>query len=709
VATSHGSLPKSWQVLTALLLVSCLGLAQIPDPGVPDYVVKEGALTVQVQNVDAAEWEHLEPMLKDQLTLSGAGSATEPLADDLAFFTRQHLIHEGWPEAEVRWEIQGATIRLSVQSGVQVKVGNVIWTGDSNVLPPEEMRRFLLRPSIEKDGADKQNPAWVDTELTTGSGLVQRRLRAEGYLQSEVTLQPSAEVSPEGLRDLTVNVKVGPAFHFGVVSFNGAPPELTKKANEIIATAKGGPFNEARVEQIENRLSSLAQESGWLDAAASSTYDLGTVGGTVDVAFYLTTGERYRVGQVQAHPGFSKGSQRVLKAGFRELEGRYYSAEDQDVVFRRALDTSMFARLDVDPTKVGQASSSPANAATIPAALPAPVADLFITGEETKPKTLGFEVGFDTFLGPQAGVTWKNTNFMDTGNTLAADINWSNAGPLGSLSIKNPAFLNSAYAASARLAVETFDLFEYTRYGSSLNLELSRRVSRHFSFGLFGGASINTVSTDKLTDEEIGPDSYTLASAGINFLLDYRDSQVLPKKGWFVSGRLESAMDAMGSGVSYLRTDLRGAWYRPITKKLRFAAGGALLNIQGAEVEEIPIDSRVFNGGPNSVRAYAERELGPLTNGGTPLGGTSALITNAELSYEIRNNLEFAIFTDVGSLGGGNNSGPFEYSSDFRTTIGAGLRYHLPFGPIRIDYGHNVSRREGEGSGMLHVTVGFAF
>lgn len=692
-----------------MLLISCLGFAQLPDALLPVHQVQEGALIVQVQNMDADEWESLEPMLKDQLTLSGAGSASEPLADDLAFFTRQHLIRAGWPDAEVRWEIQGGTIVLAVRSGVPVKVGAVTWAGDSSVLPPEEMRRFLLRPSIEKEGADKLNPAWVDGELNTGASLVQRRLRAEGYLQSEVTLRPGAEVSPEGLRDLTVNVKAGPAFQFGVVSFRGAPPELTKKADEILATVKGGPFNEARVQQIEARLGSLAQEAGWLDAAAASTYVLGTQGGTVDVSFVLTTGGRYRVGRVEPHPDFSQGSKRVLRAGFRELEGRHYSAEDLDVVFRRALDTSMFARLDVDPKKVGQASSLPANATTLPATLPAPVADLFITGEETKPKTLGFEVGFDTFLGPQAGVTWRNTNLMDTGNTLGADLNWSNAGPLGSLSIKDPAFLNSTYAATARLAVESFDLFEYTRYGTSLNLELSRRVSRHFSFGLFGGASINTVSTDNLTDEEIGPDLYTLAFAGMNFLLDYRDSTVLPKKGWFVSGRLESTLDAMGSGVSYLRTDLRAAWYRPITKKLRFAAGGALLNIQGAPAEDIPIDSRVFNGGPNSVRAFAERELGPLTQGGTPLGGTSALITSAELSYEIYNNLEFAVFTDMGSLGRGNNSSPFDYSSDFRTTVGAGLRYHLPFGPVRIDYGHNVSRREGEGSGMLHVTVGFAF
>ncbi len=694
-------------MVAGVFLISCLGFAQLPLPPLVDHVVQEGGLVVQVQNMEAAEWEHLEPMLRDQLTLSGASSVSEPLADDLAFFTRQHLIREGWPQAEVRWELKGGVVVLQVQSGVLVKLGEIHWKVDKEVLPPEEMRRFLLRSSLEKEDADKVNPLWVDSELTTGAGLVQRRLRAEGYLESTVTLlpEPLTDISPEGLRELTVEIKVGPQFQFGTVGFNGAPPELEKKALEILATVKGGPFNEAKVQQIEMRLSSLAQEAGWLDAQSTSSYDLGTQGGTVDVDFFLSPGARYRVGQVQPHEGFSKGSKRVLKAGFRELEGGYYSAENLDVAFRRALDTSMFARLDVDPKKMGKA----ADANTIAASATAPVADLVITGEETKPKTLGFEVGFDTFLGPQVGVTWRNTNLWDTGNTLAADLNWSNAGPLGSISLKDPAFLNSPFSGSVRLAVETFDLFEYTRYGSSLNLELARRVNRHFSYNLFGGASINTVSTDKLTEDEIGPDLYTLTSVGISALLDYRDSAVLPKKGWFLSARLESTSDAMGSGVSYLRTDLRGAWYRPITKKLRFAVGGALLNIQGAPAEDIPIDSRVFNGGPNSVRAFAERELGPKTKGGTPLGGTSALITNAELSYKIYNNLEFAVFTDVGSLGRGNNSSPFDYSSDFRTTIGAGLRYHLPFGPIRVDYGHNASRREGEGSGMLHVTVGFAF
>lgn len=685
---------RDWRQFVVMLWLFTSTFGQNADQGLPPYTVRAAGITVSMSGVDEAAWDNLREMLRDQLTLSGVSSPTEPLADDLSFFTRQYYIREGWPDSEVRWDLGGGIITLTVVSGKQVRVGEIVWKGGL-ILPEEELRKFLLRPSIEKEGSDKVHPVWVDAELQSGAGLVQRRLRAEGYLQAETVLTPAPTIPVDGLRDITLEIKAGPHFTFGSVAFSGAPPELDKLMQAQIAQTPGIPFNEARVQQLEGQLTSTAKARGWLNAVTTSDYKLGKQGGTVDVTVQMVAGERIRVARVVPHEDFSNGSKRVLTAGFREAEGKFYQTEDLDVMFKRALDTGMFARLDVEPQ-------------LLPGVPPAE-ANLRITGEETKPETLGFELGFDTFLGAQAGVNYRNTNFRDTGNTLAAELNWSVGGPLGSIKLKDPAIFNTTFSSSIQLAVENFSLFEYSRYGTSLTLELAKRVSKHFSYNVFAGVAANTVSTDVLTDEELGPDLYTLGTIGGSMMLDYRDSPILPKKGWFVSARLESTLDVMGSNVSYMRTDLRGSWYIPITKKFRFATGAALMNIQGAAAEEIPIDSRVFNGGPNSVRAFAERELGPMTSGGTPLGGTSALFASAEFSYEIYPNLEFAFFGDIGSLGRGKNSSAFDYSSDFRPAVGAGLRYKLPFGPVRVDYGHNIDRREGESGGMLHVTVGFAF
>ena len=676
-----------------LIMLTLLIVHGLTAPTLPAYEISYGQTRLIVDGVEPDEWEHVRSMLTDQITLNGSAPAAEPLADDLAFFTRQHLIREGWPGAQVGWKLESGAMRLTVNTGNRVLVGDVVFRGNP-VLPEEELRQYLMKPTLERPDTNRSQPYWVEKDVQQGAELVQRRLRAEGYLNATVLLTPDPDVGTDMRKDLTLDITPGPKFVFGGVSVTGYPLELTKQVQALMTEARGSPFNEARVQQIEQRLRSLYVEHGWLNATTTAAYTLHPGGGPVNVVFHVTPGSRVRITRVTMHPAFSRGAQRVLRARFKPLEGRIYESEASDFYFRRALDTGMFALLDTE---------------VIPVAGDPSAGELRITGEETQPITLGFEIGFDTFLGGQAGVTYKNTNWRDRGNTLAAELSYSVAGPVGFVSHTNPALRGSPYALTSRLALEQFNLFEYDRIGTTLGFDLARRVSVPLSYGFFLSSSANTVSSENLTRAETGPVNYTLESLGMNLIYDRRDSPILPKKGWLISGRMEQTVSLLGGDVSFMRTDIRAAWYRPITKKFRFATGLELSNIMGAAAEQIPIDARVFNGGPNSVRSFAQRELGPVTPGGTPLGGTSALFMSAEFSYEIMPNFEFAVFGDLGSLGRGENSSPLNFSSDFRQAIGAGLRYHLPFGPIRIDYGHNLSRRVGESSGMLHVTVGFAF
>jgi outer membrane translocation and assembly module TamA len=81
---------------------------------------------------------------------------------------------------------------------------------------------------------------------------------------------------------------------------------------------------------------------------------------------------------------------------------------------------------------------------------------------------------------------------------------------------------------------------------------------------------------------------------------------------------------------------------------------------------------------------------------------------NAEISWEFLPNLEAALFADAGSLS--QSTSPFpDFPDDLRYAIGLGLRYALPVGPLRLDYGLNPDRRDGEPSGAFHATFGYAF
>ena len=89
-----------------------------------------------------------------------------------------------------------------------------------------------------------------------------------------------------------------------------------------------------------------------------------------------------------------------------------------------------------------------------------------------------------------------------------------------------------------------------------------------------------------------------------------------------------------------------------------------------------------------------------------PRGGNGVLIMNSELRIPVWQDVGAALFVDGGNV--------FERVTDFtaaelRGSFGFGVRYRSPIGPIRVDLGFKMDRRESEGRSVLHFSIGQAF
>ena len=89
-----------------------------------------------------------------------------------------------------------------------------------------------------------------------------------------------------------------------------------------------------------------------------------------------------------------------------------------------------------------------------------------------------------------------------------------------------------------------------------------------------------------------------------------------------------------------------------------------------------------------------------------PTGGNALLLGGAEVRYDLTGSFQLAAFLDVGNV----------YPEvrdlsipDLRKSVGLGVRYLTPIGPIRLDYGHKIQRLPGETPGRFHLTIGYAF
>jgi len=204
----------------------------------------------------------------------------------------------------------------------------------------------------------------------------------------------------------------------------------------------------------------------------------------------------------------------------------------------------------------------------------------------------------------------------------------------------------------------------------------------------------------------VGPEAYSVLSVGFSQTLDYRNNPSFPTSGFLFTTAMDIAPGGL-SHISFVRGTAAFSWYLPVTSNSSLALGARAGVIAPLGDSTLPIDERFFNGGATTVRSFSELTLGPKDRAGYLLGGEGFTVFNAEYTFPIYKDLHGgAVFGDAGNLV--SQAASFGLA-DMRYAVGAGLRYYLPIGAVRLDYGWNPDPRNGEAVGAFHFAIGVAF
>jgi outer membrane protein assembly factor BamA len=230
---------------------------------------------------------------------------------------------------------------------------------------------------------------------------------------------------------------------------------------------------------------------------------------------------------------------------------------------------------------------------------------------------------------------------------------------------------------------------------------------------------------------------------GVTWFRDSRDNPADATKGSFNSVDFSDADTYWGSSASFLRFFFQNSTYYPIKRRFSFARSmrfGILMPYRdtvsltfpaptcppGSTTctlpTVIPLPERYFAGGGTSLRGFALNQAGPRDFGtGFPVGGQALLVLNQEFRFPMRlpfigTALGGAIFYDGGNvysrltrisfrttlpaptfgLGPKNVNACLTNCSNelnyFAHSLGLGVRYKTPVGPIRVDLGYQLNR-----------------
>jgi outer membrane protein insertion porin family len=182
----------------------------------------------------------------------------------------------------------------------------------------------------------------------------------------------------------------------------------------------------------------------------------------------------------------------------------------------------------------------------------------------------------------------------------------------------------------------------------------------------------------------------------MTFIQDRRDDPINSHRGIYNTIDVGIALKQLASETEFTRLLMRNSTYHPIGKDIVLARTlqfGWIARLAG--LPEIPLAERFFAGGASSDRAFPDNQAGPRDlDTGFPLGGNALLMHSTELRFPlIGDTLGGVLFHDMGNVYSNIQDVSFRFRQeniqDFDymvQSVGFGLRYKTPIGPIRVDF-----------------------
>ncbi len=215
-----------------------------------------------------------------------------------------------------------------------------------------------------------------------------------------------------------------------------------------------------------------------------------------------------------------------------------------------------------------------------------------------------------------------------------------------------------------------------------------------------------------------------LSIVSAEFVRDTRDQPLDAHRGVYQTASFGITPTALGSNSNFIRFLAQSAFYKPLNSWLVWANNFRLGLASPFTNSRVPLSERFFSGGADSIRGFPINGAGPQrpvtvcsnpADSSTcslisvPVGGHMLAILNSEARFPIplKSGLGGVFFYDGGNVY--SNINFHQFASNYTNTVGFGLRYHTPVGPIRFDIGHNLNAPPGVNAWQYFVTLGQSF
>jgi len=450
-------------------------------------------------------------------------------------------------------------------------------------------------------------------------------------------------------------------------------------------------FEHAAYEASKARVGRRLAERGYFDADfLSRRVEVTRAAHAADIDLVWASGARYALGTAT----FTQApTQPIRPSLFDKLvpwePGEPYHQEHLDRLRKSLVGLDYFSRIDIAPRPE----------AAIDQRVPIEVT---LTPAKRSIYTAGLSYGTDEGAGVRLGVERRYLN--ERGHKALAQLDYAQQRKTLTLQYRIPAFAwrDGWYTASLQAADEQTDYIDTRRveFVASRSGEITPRLTaiaavhalrERWAYALVEGTATAPAPVDYRYA------SFFFPSLRAEYVV--ADDRLFPRRALAAALEVRSGIEGLGSDADFVQGHGTARWYHGVGAESRLIVRGELGHTFTNALVDMPPSLRFYAGGDSSIRGYGYREVGPrvqTVSGLYAVGAKNVITGSAEFEHYFRGPWGAAVFVDGGTA--------FDDTPEWRTGVGAGLRWRSPVGPVRVDVAHGLDHPDA--SFQVYLSIG---
>jgi len=670
------------------------------------FTVQEKPFLVEIQFSGNKEID--TQTLKDKITLKDQTFVDHQQIKENAEKLREYYEQEGYFEAHVipvlkAVEADKVSLTFFIREGPLAKIRSVGFEG-----------RHALSARKLKKAIETRRYFWLTSWLTS-TGIYKKELleqdaeRAkevyldDGYLQVQVGVPRVVLSQDKKWFDITFPIVEGGQFRVKSIQFSGNSLFSTDQLKPILKLKEGDVLRRNLLQDDVRAITDEYGAKGYLFTQVIPQLNPDPLSRTVDVMLEVMEQGPVTVRRINIL-GNDKTRDKVIRRELRVNEQEVIDTQSLRRSFQRLNNLNFFESVEIVPQEIKP-----------------DVVDLQVRVKEKPTGTFSVGGGFSSVDKLVGLVEITQGNLFGRGQLLQGRLETGKRRTTYQLTFREPYLLDYPVAGAIDLFDQerNFDSYKEDRRGGGLTFSKSfnEYVSASMGYVLENlrifettrDAAGNCIAATLICNQELLGRT-TTSSVSVSLAGDTRDFFFDPTWGGRNAITYEHAGSFLGGTNDYYKVVLDSSRYFPLWRNTVFSLHGRLGYAQGLQGKDLPQGERFFVGGLNSVRGFEFGKAGPIDKvTGDVIGGNKQLLFNAEYTFPIftEAKLKGVVFFDAGK--GYNNVERIQLRG-LRYSAGFGIRLLLPIGPIRLEWGKNLSPEPGERSGFMpEFSIGTLF